>query len=294
MSSHFNYEIDERNLRVRLKDISLPYKEEAWIQFETYSDSCKQNNKANTLPRFQLNINRNVILPVIFGAVIILFSLLLFNFVSIKNTQSSGVSNNQETKVPVEQIVKKETPKKEVIPEVKPIETAIMQKADTAKVTLASITQPTVSETKAVTVQNNSIQVTPAANKNIAAMEEKKIIAAEPNPEKISQARAWTTTETAEIFSRPDNKSEVIGNSSSNRAYEAIEETNYYIKITFHSKGTQQIGYIKKLQLRKNSEMAQVLREPKKRRNRKAEIIEPLHTPVSLPTAAENREPELK
>src|SRR4051812_41054745 len=110
MSSHFNYEIDERNLRVRLKDMKIPHKEEAWLQFEMYSDGAKSSFKTSSLPRFQLNINRSVVLPVVFGVVIIAFSLLLFNFVSIKNKPL----NTLAAKLPAEE-VKQEEPKKEII-----------------------------------------------------------------------------------------------------------------------------------------------------------------------------------
>ena len=83
--SHFKYEINERNLRVQMKDNSVPYTDEAWQKFENYSASQKQHTHGSVMTQFNLSLNRNVVLPVVFGGVIVLFSLLLFNFVNIKN-----------------------------------------------------------------------------------------------------------------------------------------------------------------------------------------------------------------
>ena len=88
--SHFKYEINERSLRMQLKENSVPFSDEAWIKFESFSATQKNTSHENVMKRFQVSLNRNVVLPVVFGGVIILFSLLLFNFVNIKNP-------NQET-----------------------------------------------------------------------------------------------------------------------------------------------------------------------------------------------------
>jgi hypothetical protein len=97
---HFTYEIDEKTLREQLKNIAIPLKDENWHRFEQYSDAqTPVQVPRNRLASLQVSINRNVVLPVVFGAVIIMFSLLLFNFISIKNPaetiKASSTSNAQ-------------------------------------------------------------------------------------------------------------------------------------------------------------------------------------------------------
>ena len=84
MSTHFTYEIDERKLRVKLKDIESPLSEDAWRSFELYSGTQTKNYSGNRLKEIQLPLNRNIIVPVVFGALVILFSIVLFNFIDIK------------------------------------------------------------------------------------------------------------------------------------------------------------------------------------------------------------------
>ena len=83
--SNFTYEIDERNLRIQLKEFVVPLKEDAWQKFETFSDSMVSQQRENRLKSFNFSLNRSVVLPSVFGIIIILFSFLLVNFVSIKN-----------------------------------------------------------------------------------------------------------------------------------------------------------------------------------------------------------------
>ena len=83
--SNFTYEIDERNLRIQMKEFIVPVKEDAWQKFETFSDSMVNKHRENRLKNFNFSLNRGVVLPSVFGVIIILFSFLLVNFVSIKN-----------------------------------------------------------------------------------------------------------------------------------------------------------------------------------------------------------------
>ncbi len=242
MSSHFNYEIDERNLRVRLKDMVMPYKEEAWVQFENYSDTYKNSHKNHSLPRFQLNLNRNIILPAVFGVVIILFSLVLFNFITIKNKSAAEkpvvnpiVTEPQKTSIPTVTVTN-DTTKIKVIDSIE------------IKAALA-LQQATVAATNSIAaVQNNSVQAIKIPETKTLAVVPVKTLTPEPI---VRKDKGWITTESAEIFTAPDNKSEILISASANKMYEAIEETNYYIKVNFNKNGESQIGYIRKKQLRK-------------------------------------------
>lgn len=84
MSSIFSYEIDERNLRVQLKNLEVPRKEEAWQKFEAYAHVNAKSDEQPMFQHLQFRLNRNIVMPAIFGAIILLFSFLLYNFVSIK------------------------------------------------------------------------------------------------------------------------------------------------------------------------------------------------------------------
>ena len=53
MSNHFTYEIDERKLRVKLKDLEYPLNEELWKKFE---ESVALQNKQNNSD-FLKNVN---------------------------------------------------------------------------------------------------------------------------------------------------------------------------------------------------------------------------------------------
>lgn len=90
--SHFKYEIDERNIRLQLKAFEMPFSEDAWHKFESYSLSHNLAAASTPAARFKFALNRNVVLPVVFGSVIISFSLLLFNFVNIKNPGPAGAA----------------------------------------------------------------------------------------------------------------------------------------------------------------------------------------------------------
>lgn len=102
---HFVYEIDERNLRVKLKDVELPLKEGAWENFEEYSNKHKKHS-AEDGANFKFSFNRNVILLLVFGLVIVFFSFLLYNFVSIKNPKAAVVPKPEENKVVAEPVQK--------------------------------------------------------------------------------------------------------------------------------------------------------------------------------------------
>jgi len=111
MSSHFNYEIEERNMRNQLKNLEISYKEEAWLNYEEYAKQFQSVHKAQLLPNFNFALNRTVILPVVFGGIIILFSFLLFNFINIKNTKATAKTDVSEIKASMDAVT--ETPKLE-------------------------------------------------------------------------------------------------------------------------------------------------------------------------------------
>lgn len=266
MSSHFNYEIDEHNLRSKLKELGLPGKEEMWIQFENFSDLNRSGFKSNSLPSFNFNINRTLILPFVFGGVVILFSLLLFNFISIKN---KNLTDTIKTVVPIKKTQSSvpSTPSKIILPALK-IKSDSLLIASTHK-----------------TATTSSIAATPTVQ------------VLNPTTVSLEPENKWITTQEDKIYSNPNIASSIIGNTGTNQTYSASEETNYFIKISFYKNNKSETGFIRKNSLIKKGSLAQTsdAKRPRKRKNRKAEVLESIQTPVKLSGGSgADTEPELK
>ena len=174
MSSHFNYEVDERNVRNQLKALEMPFKEEAWYSYEAYAKQFQSTHKSQLLPNFNFALNRNVVLPVVFGAIIVLFSFLLFNFINIKNTKTEK-KEVVETKPAVTSISvekKAPAPKKdlkviEVKKEVAPATASTATSNSVAAVITSTVN--TIAKTTPLTT-NNSVAVKPVfSNTAVAA-----------------------------------------------------------------------------------------------------------------------------
>jgi hypothetical protein len=97
MSQTSTYVIDEQCLSGKLKNLSAPLKEDAWRKFETYAEAHKRPVAKNRLQNIHFTVNRNVAMPAAFGLIIILFSMLLFNFISVKNPKAALEVPEQNT-----------------------------------------------------------------------------------------------------------------------------------------------------------------------------------------------------
>jgi hypothetical protein len=102
MSKQFTYVIDEQCLRGKLRGMSAPLKEEAWVRFNSYAVAHARPVVTRRFQRLNIPLNRNTILPAAFAVIIIFFSFLLFNFIDIKNPKKAEALNN--TSVPLPQI----------------------------------------------------------------------------------------------------------------------------------------------------------------------------------------------
>lgn len=273
MSSHYSYDIDERNLRNKLKGSETPFTEDVWLKFESYQQANpKPQGIDEVVKKISFTINRNVILPIVFGAIIISFSLLLFNFINIKSKpKNKDVADNTVVKPEIKKEIAK-TPeiKKTVLVDSVPI------KKDTSLVITAStaITPSVVAE--------NTVALKPV-------VEEKKI---------TEKENSWVAVESDKIFESPNKSSKVIGDTRRKEKYNAVEETVYFIKVYFSHNGKQEEGYIRKNTLTKNDNtlsntIAQSHSTPRKKKEKKAaETLEPIKAPTML--SSSNEEPELK
>lgn len=175
MSSLFNYELDEKNIRSTLQKARYAeFSEAAWRDFE--ENYCKEIcNKNSTLsfvklPEFNLNINRNIILPVFFILALVGVSALLLSFIDFKPEQEQvekkldpNPNNYKATIAPV----KKES-KKEAVSKPEPIavkkDIIITQSVNSNPTTLvqqpvthAAISTPTANTARMIPTNTNPV-----------------------------------------------------------------------------------------------------------------------------------------
>lgn len=268
MSSHFNYEIDERNLREKMKAMETEPKADAWARFEDFSNQHRSSHRTPRLPAIHLNINRTLVLPFVFGAVIILFSLLLFNFISINDKK---LTDSAKSPILIKKTAPAETKAAPVVIQKK------ITKTDTLKPAPVPVsTASTIITTPTVQTIVTEVKTVPAAT---VAVEKPK-------------TDNWTLVQDARIYASPNIASEVIGNSNRNQEYTAVEETSYFIKVAFTKHNSTSFGFIRKDALRKTGQ--EISKTPvRKQKNRKAETLESIKTPVSL-SDKNSTEPELR
>ena len=96
MSRHFNYELDERRIKLLLQENSMSLSEDVWNDF---LQKTKPIEKVNRLPNFKINlaVNRSVLLTGVFILLIGSFTLLIAKFVDFSDTKSN-TENVREVK----------------------------------------------------------------------------------------------------------------------------------------------------------------------------------------------------
>lgn len=68
-----------------------------------------------------------------------------------------------------------------------------------------------------------------------------------------SSTYEWVTNEYADIYLRPNINSSIIENVRSGVGFNSLEETKYFIKVSFQDlNGNEKLGFIRKKQLKKN------------------------------------------
>lgn len=189
MSSLFSYELDEAQIRLTLQNSrAVEYSESNWDDFEAnYSETCSgQTNTSFKLPEFNLNINRNVVLPVIFIASLVGVSAIMLSFVDFKTNSPSKVekqlipdpTNFTPEKTKSAAIVKKEPGKETeerpvVKPEPAPVKTETLavinttseaRKINTQSVNNTSMSENTTTQARVVKTDTSSVSNTLPSN----------------------------------------------------------------------------------------------------------------------------------
>ena len=91
MSNHFTYEIDERNLKQKLKNFELEYKPEAWLKFQNQGVSQIKVKEPNAFIKAKVHFNKNLVLGLIFLLIIISITSVLFKIINIKNPINKNI-----------------------------------------------------------------------------------------------------------------------------------------------------------------------------------------------------------
>ena len=91
MSNHFTYEIDERNLKQKLKNFELEYKPDAWLKFQNQGLSQIKVKEPNAFIKAKVHFNKNLVLGLIFLLIIISISSVLFKIIKIKNPINKNI-----------------------------------------------------------------------------------------------------------------------------------------------------------------------------------------------------------
>lgn len=90
MSSQFNYELDERQIRILMQDAELEYNEALWQKFETSGviEAKSSIIISNYIPKINVSISRSIIVPILFITLIGGLSGVLFSIVDFKKKEA--------------------------------------------------------------------------------------------------------------------------------------------------------------------------------------------------------------
>ena len=163
MAHQFNYELDDRQIKLTMLSASLNYDEAAWDKFQALPITENKLNITNSLPKMEIGISRSVIVPVLFIILIGGLSALLFNVVDFKK------KDPVTTEIPL------------VIPEI--AKTDVTKKIGIKENVIIPETQ---SPTQAIAVVTKSVVTTKTPTVSLAVLtptitvEKKKIAVIEP------------------------------------------------------------------------------------------------------------------
>jgi hypothetical protein len=96
MSNQFSYELDERQIRIMLRDGEAENDSGAWNRFEQLVQPDVKTKQASFGRSFNLSISRSVLIPLVFVILIGGLSATLFSFVDFKKKDVKVVKNTPE------------------------------------------------------------------------------------------------------------------------------------------------------------------------------------------------------
>ncbi|MBS1638369.1 MAG: hypothetical protein JST26_20815 [Bacteroidetes bacterium] len=158
MSSPFNYELDERQIRIMLQNAELDYDATAWEQFNATSAHVQPANAIAKTNRFGFGISRQVLVPAFFILVVGGLSALLFSFVNFKKTDNPEPERLLENNTA--SFVVEESSKQPVQAKSTPVVTVQALKKDSAQVHVSAVPTHTQQALVKQAVVNNPVPVT--------------------------------------------------------------------------------------------------------------------------------------
>ncbi len=112
MSNHFTYEIDERNLKHKLKGFELEYSPNAWLKFQNQGLSQIKLKEPSKFIKAKVYFNKRLFMGLIFLLIMISISSVLFKIINIKNPINKNIISPKP-----KEISKKQN--KKISPEIK-------------------------------------------------------------------------------------------------------------------------------------------------------------------------------
>lgn len=180
MSSLFNYELDENNIRsTLLKAEPSQFNETDWDEFDNNYNKFQHKTASSgvfKLPEIRLNINRNIILPAFFVLALIGVSAVLLSFIDFKKDKEQvekklipeaenfkpAVTTQHQTK-PIVQTAKKEEIKPAIVP---PTSTITETISNIVSQEIVSNNDPAKSQIVSNHTSNSTVSLQPSTNIN--------------------------------------------------------------------------------------------------------------------------------
>ena len=91
MSNHFTYEIDERNLKHKLKGFELEYSPNAWLKFQNQGLSQIKLKEPSKFIKAKVYFNKRLFMGLIFLLIMISISSVLFKLINIKKPINKNI-----------------------------------------------------------------------------------------------------------------------------------------------------------------------------------------------------------
>lgn len=201
---------------------------DAWQRYETHRNQAPKNSKIESaFKTIKFSINKNVVLPLIFGSVIIAFSFLLFNFISINTTKKKVETKIKTSKQFINSSNRASNYKPKLV--------AAAVKKDTIAQDSLSILSSTI-----VTTPTLQISSTPTVNVAINKTEN-------TNTTNINNSINIPSGES--LYPSPSIKTTPVATTSKNIKYSKTGETIYFIKLEYVFNGETKEVYLRKSSL---------------------------------------------
>lgn len=192
MSTPFNYELDERQIRQLLLNTTFESTEADWQAFDgTKVELEKTQASTSVLKGSSLALSRNIIMPILFMAGIGIFTILLMNMISLKP---------KANKTPIERELKPSAIETKSVPQ------TVSQNPSGALLTTSLTPKKDSSLAPSTSIPTQAITSPPLTNlPPNSASEKAKLVApiTSPNPQPLRNAPLLATDTNAKL--NPDS-----------------------------------------------------------------------------------------